>query len=131
MDFTPFDRSKMDDYTAQAKAKWGNTDTYKEFEEKTAGQTSQQMSSTGAQLMDVFREFGGVRHLPAADAQVQALVAKLQSFITANYYNCTNQILRGLGQMYIAGDEMTENINHSGGEGTAQFVHEAIEIYCK
>ena len=131
MDFTPFDRSKLDEYTAQAKAKWGKTEAYREFETKTAGQTAQQMDSTGEHLMDIFREFGTLRHLPAADAQVQALVAKLQGFITANYYNCTSQILQGLGQMYIAGDEMTENINRAGGEGTAQFAHDAIEIYCK
>ena len=131
MDFTPFDRSKLDEYAAQAKAKWGKTEAYREFEAKTAGQTPQQMDSTGEHLMDIFREFGTLRHLPAADAQVQALVAKLQGFITANYYNCTSQILQGLGQMYIAGDEMTENINRAGGEGTAQFAHDAIKIYCK
>ena len=109
----------------------GKTEAYREFEAKTAGQTAQQMDSTGEQLMDIFREFGTLRHLPAADAHVQALVAKLQGFITANYYSCTNQILQGLGQMYIAGDEMTENINRAGGEGTAQFAHDAIKIYCK
>lgn len=131
MDFTPYDRSKLDEYTAQAKARWGKTEAYQEFEEKTAGQTAQQMDSTGEQLMDIFREFGTLRHLPAADPQVQALVAKLQRFITDHYYRCTDQILRGLGQMYTAGDEMTENINRAGGEGTAQFAHDAIEIYCK
>lgn len=130
MDFKPFDHSKMDKYAAEAKAKWGKTNVYKEFEEKTSGQTKEQLVSTGDKLMDIFRELGTLRHLSAADPQVQALVAKLQSFITANYYNCTNQILRGLGQMYIAGDEMTDNINRAGGEGTAQFAHDAIEIYC-
>ena len=131
MDFTTFDHSKMDEYAAQAKAKWGKTNAYKEFEEKTAGQTKQELASTGDKLMDIFREFGTLRHLSAADPRVQALVAKLQGFITANYYQCTNQILRGLGQMYIAGDEMTDNINRAGGEGTAQLAHDAIEIYCK
>ena len=131
MDFKPFDHSKMDKYAAEAKAKWGKTNAYKEFEEKTSGQTKEQLASTGDKLMDIFREFGALQHLPAGDSQVQALVAKLQSFITANYYHCTNQILRGLGQMYIAGDEMTDNINRAGGEGTAQFAHDAIEIYCK
>ena len=96
MDFTPFDHSKMDEYATQAKAKWGKTEAYQEFEAKTAGQTTQQMASTGDKLMDIFREFGTLRHLPAGDPQVQAQVAKLQRFITANYYSCTNQILRGL-----------------------------------
>ena len=131
MDFSPFDRSKMDEYAAQAKEKWGNTEAYREFEQKTAGQTREQMSAAGDALMDIFAEFGAIRHLSPASHDAQALVAKLQDFITRHYYTCTKQILRGLGQMYIAGDSMTENIDNAGGPGTAQFAHEAIEIYCK
>ena len=133
MDFTTFDHSKMDEYAAQAKAKWGKTNAYKEFEEKISGADFEMSDKVKTNFFDeIFTLYSGtLRHLSAADPQVQALVAKLQGFITANYYQCTNQILRGLGQMYIAGDEMTDNINRAGGEGTAQLAHDAIEIYCK
>ena len=130
MNFKPFDKSRMEEYAAQVKAKWGKTDAYKEFQQKTAGQTPAQMKSTGDALMDIFAEIGTVRHLSSASREAQALVAKLQNYITEHYYTCTPQILRGLGQMYIAGDSMTENIDHAGGSGTAAFAHEAIEIYC-
>lgn len=131
MDFSAFDAAELDRYTAEAKAKWGKTQPYQEFEQKTAGQTKAQLLSTGNDLMDIFAQFGTIRHLSPADADAQALVGRLQGFITEHYYNCTRQILRSLGQMYIAGDSMTKNIDRSGGEGTAQFVHKAIEIYCK
>ena len=131
MDFSPFDRSELDEYAAQAKAKWGETEAYKEFEQKTAGQTPAQMQDTGDALMDIFAQIGAIRHTSPASGEAQALVAKLQGFITDHYYTCTKQILRGLGQMYIAGDSMTENIDKAGGEGTADFAHQAIEIYCK
>lgn len=131
MDFTPFDRSELDEYAAQAKARWGKTDAYKEFEQKTAGQTPAQMQSAGDALMAIFAQFGAIRHASPASAEAQALVAKLQGFITEHYYTCTKPILLGLGQMYIAGDSMTENIDRAGGEGTAEFAHQAIEIYCK
>ena len=131
MNFKPFDKHEMDEYAAQAKARWGKTDAYKEFEQKTKGQSQALLQSTGDTLMDIFAEFGSLRHLPPESAEAQALVKKLQSFITEHYYTCTPQILRGLGQIYIAGDSMTENINAAGGEGTAQFVHQAIEIFCK
>ena len=130
MDFSTFDTSKLDRYAAEAKEKWGKTDAYREFEEKTAGQSSAQLQSTGDGLMDIFREFGAIRHLPADTQEAQALVKKLQDYITAHYYTCTKQILQGLGTMYIAGDSMTENIDAAGGEGTAQFVHRAIQIFC-
>ena len=130
MDFSAFDTTKLDRYAAEAKAKWGKTDAYREFEGKTAGQSNEQMQSTGDALMDIFVEIGAIRHLSPASEEAQALVAKLQDFITANYYTCTKQILHGLGQMYIAGDSMTENIDKAGGQGAAQFAHDAIEVYC-
>jgi DNA-binding transcriptional MerR regulator len=130
MDFSTFDTSKLDRYAAEAKEKWGKTDAYQEFEEKTAGQSFAQLQSTGDGLMNIFREFGAIRHLPADTQEAQALVKKLQDYITAHYYTCTKQILQGLGSMYIAGDSMTENIDAAGGEGTAQFVHRAIQIFC-
>lgn len=131
MDFSAFDTTEMDKYAAEAKAKWGKTQPYQEFQQKTAGQTKEQLHSTGDALMDIFAEFGAIRHLSPASADAQALVAKLQGFITEHYYTCTKQILQSLGQMYIAGDSMTENIDKAGGEGTALFAHNAIEIYCK
>ena len=131
MNFESFDTAEMDAYTAEAKALWGKTNAYQEFEQKTAGQTAAQMRSAGDALMDIFTEFGAIRHLSPASEEAQTLVAKLQSFITQHYYTCTKQILRGLGQMYIAGDTMTVNIDKAGGEGTAEFAHQAIEVYCK
>ena len=129
MDFTAFDRSEIDRYAAEAKEKWGKTPAYREFEEKTKDQTAAQMKSTGDGLMDIFAELGVIRHLSPASSEAQSLIGKLQSYITAHYYTCTPQILRGLGQIYIAGDSMTENIDKAGGEGTAAFAHAAIEIY--
>lgn len=131
MDFSAFDHSRMEEYASEAKAKWGKTDAFREFEQKTAGQSPAQMKSTGDALMDIFAQFGSIRHLSPASDDAQTLVAKLQRFITEHYYTCTPQILRGLGQLYIAGDSMTDNIERTGGKGTAAFVHEAIQIFCK
>ena len=125
-----FDNSKFEQYKTEAKAKWGKTDAYKEFEEKTAGQTEGQQLSAAEGLMAIFTELGAIRDTAPDSAEAQALVKKLQDYITAHYYTCTKQILKGLGYMYIAGDEMTDNINKAGGEGTAQFAQKAIEVYC-
>ena len=97
MSFEAFDKSQMDTYAAQAKEKWGKTQAYKEFEEKTRNKSPEQLLSVGDRLMDIFREFGQIRDQDPAGAQAQALVGKLQDFITANYYTCTKQILAGLG----------------------------------
>ena len=131
MDFSAFDKSKQETYAAEAKKRWGKTDAYKEFEAKTAGQTREQQNAAGDGLMAIFARMGTIRTTDPGSPEAQALVKELQDYITAHYYTCTKQILRGLGMMYIAGDEMTENIDKAGGEGTAQFAHEAIEFYCR
>ena len=131
MNFKPFDTEKMDTYAAEAKQRWGKTEAWKEFEGKTAGQTKTQQQTDAEGLMAIFAQLGAIRHLSPEGPEAQALVKALQDYITAHYYTCTNQILRGLGQMYIAGDEMTENIDRSGGAGTADFAHRAIEAYCR
>ena len=130
MNFSAFDHTELETYAAEAKRRWGNTDAYREFEQKTAGQSKEALQSTGDDLMDIFARMGTIRHLSPASSEAQAMVAQLQSFITEHYYTCTKSILKGLGMMYIAGDSMTENIDRAGGEGTAQFAHEAIEIFC-
>ena len=84
-----------------------------------------------ADTLSNFAEIGKIRTLNPASEQAQAMVAKLQNFITANFYNCTKQILMGLGQMYVADERFKENIDRAGGAGTAEFVAKAIEIYCK
>ena len=131
MNFEPFDTTELDRYSAEARAKWGKTDAYKEFEAKTAGQSKQTLQSAGDGLMAIFTEIGQIKNLAPESAEAQTLIAKLQAYITAYFYTCTSQILRGLGQMYAAGGEFTENIDTAGGPGTAEFAHRAIEFYCK
>lgn len=130
MDFSAFDETKLEVYAREARAKWGQTKAYKEFEERTARQTQAQLQETGEALMDHFRRLGALRHMSPGAGEVQTLIGELRDFITRHYYTCTPQILRGLGQMYAAGGEMTENIDKAGGPGTAAFANAAIEIYC-
>ena len=130
MDFSAFDTKKMDEYTAKAKETWGETPAYHEYEQKAKGRTKAKTTEITRQLMDIFAEFGTVRDGEPSSPEAQALVRKLQDFITAHYYTCTEQILSGLGQMYAAGGEMTDNIDSYGGEGTAVFTSQAIRVFC-
>ncbi len=131
MDFTAFDTSKIDEYTAQAKASWGNTSEYREFEKKNKSRTAQEGKIISTHLMAIFAEFGTMRELPPDSDKVQAQVKKLQDFITENFYSCSDEILYSLGAMYSDGGEFTKNIDKTGGKGTAEFVFQAIGTYCK
>ena len=131
MDFTVFDKKKLDEYSKRAKEQWGKTAEYKEFEEKEKNRTDEQQQNVMVDFMQIFVEFGQMRSLDIADEKVQLQVKKLQDYITEHFYKCSKEILRGLGKMYNAGGEFTENINSYGGAGTAEFTAKAIEIFCK
>ena len=130
MDFSAFDTKKLDEYAAQAKASWGHTEAYREYEKKSQGRSSEENCTIAEQMMLIFADFGAIKQESPASESAQTLVRRLQEFITAHYYTCTDEILSGLGQMYAAGGEMTENIDRAGGKGTAAFAKEAILVYC-
>ena len=129
MDFHAYDSKKLDAYAQEAKKRWGHTDAWRESQAR--GKDMEQERTDADGLMDIFRRLGQYREGSPAAPEAQALIAELQRYISDHYYNCTNQILFGLGQMYAAGDEMTENIDRAGGMGTGDFARRAIEIYCK
>ena len=126
----------MKNYETEARTRWGNTDAYREHEQKTKNYTKEKWAEANDGLMAIFAEFaackdsGANADSAAASAAAQALVAKLQAHITANYYTCTNEILAGLGKMYVADERFKNNIDKYG-EGTAEFAAEAIAAYVK
>lgn len=130
MDFSAFDAKKLDEYAAQAKATWGQTEAYKEFEAKNRSKSKNQQHQEGVLMMKLFEEFGQMLDSTPESEEVQAQVKKLQDYITEHFYTCTKEILSGLGKMYAGGGSMTENIDKAGGVGTATFVDKAIQIYC-
>lgn len=134
MDFNAFDKSKLEEYAVQAKELYGDTEAYREYERKCAGRTPAIEAALGEGLMDIFREFGALRskgEVEPSAPSAQELVKKLQEYITNHFYDCTSDILKGLGKVYSAGGEFTENIDKVGGEGTATFAAKAITFYCQ
>ena len=119
-----------DNYSTEARTRWGNTDAYREHEQKTKNYTKEKWAEANDGLMTIFAEFAACKGSCAlADSsEAQALVAKLQAHITANYYICTDEILAGLGKMYVADERFKKNIDKYG-EGTAEFAAEGIRIY--
>jgi DNA-binding transcriptional MerR regulator len=130
LDFSAFDKTKLKEYEAEAKERWGKTSAFKEFESKNEGRSDDENSFIAVGMMEIFKEFGKISGEKPESEEAQKLVKKLQNFITENYYNCTDEILFGLGQMYVFDERFTENIDKAGGKGTAEFVSKAIGAHC-
>ena len=130
MDFSAFDRTEQEEYARRAKAEWGGTPEYREYEQKAEGRTGEEQEELNREMMRIFAEIGAERNGDPASEKVQGLVKKLRDFISEHYYACSDKVLAGLGLMYAAGGEMTENIDRAGGEGTGAFTNEAIRVWC-
>ena len=119
-------------YETETRKRWGDTDAYREHTAKTKNYTKEKWAEANDGLMAVFAEFAVCKQngVEADFDEAQALVAKLQAHITANYYTCTDEILAGLGGMYVADERFKKNIDKYG-EGTAEFAADAIEVYCR
>ncbi len=130
MNFDVFDKSEMEKYKTEVKEKWGNTKAYQEYRQKDIARNKGSYSKIAKELMTIFSDFGELKHLTPDADEVQKKILALQKFITDNYYVCTNEILNGLGEMYVGDERFKNNIDKAGGDGTADFVKQAIVVYC-
>ena len=122
----------MKNYETEVRERYGNTTAYREHERKTKNYSKEKWAEINDGLMAIFAEFAACKASGAStdSAEAQALVAKLQAYITANYYTCTDEILAGLGEMYVADERFEKNIDRYGA-GTAEFASKAIAVFCQ
>lgn len=130
MDFEAFDRSDIKAYEAEVIERWGDTAAYQEYRQKEAERDKAGFGDLTEGMMKIFSEFGELKEMAPGAEAVQKKVAELQRFISDHFYNCTKEILSGLGEMYVCDERFRKNIDQAGGAGTADFAHRAIREYC-
>lgn len=125
-----FDNREFEIYKSEAQERWGETDAYSEYSNKTEKYSKNQWSDLADKMNEILAEFAVcMKQGRASDSdEAQKLVEMLRCHITENYYNCTPEILAGLGQMYVADERFKNNIDQNG-DGTSMFISEAIEVY--
>lgn len=133
MSFEEFNNTEIqklqEEYSKEVKEKYGDTSQYKEFKEKTANYSKDKWEQLYSQLNDIFKSFSEIMPKSPDCKDAQDLVAKLQKFISSNYYYCSDEMLSNLGQMYVCDDRFRKNIDKIK-PGLAKYVKSAIEIYC-
>ena len=127
---TAFDNKEFERYKAEAEEKWGRTDAYRAHAERTKHYSQQKWNDLADGMDRIMAEFAACRKNGETPDSVEAqnLVKTLQDYITGNYYPCTNEILAGLGQMYVADERFQTNIDKHA-DGTAAFICDAIKVY--
>lgn len=133
MSFKEFDMKDIEEskkkYAKEVKERWGNTDAYKEYEEKINNYSENQWGAINKESSEILKTFGQHIGCDPGSEEVQDLVEKWRNHISSSFYNCTKEILSGLGLMYINDERFQKNIDQNG-ERTAELMSKAIEIYC-
>ncbi|WP_294346566.1 MerR family transcriptional regulator [uncultured Clostridium sp.] len=133
MSFKEFDMTEIEatkkKYAKEVKERYGKTDAYKEYEVKTKNYDKDKWNDVNTEANEIFKTFADNKDKAPESEEVQELVKRWQSHITKNYYNCTKEILASLGLMYVNDERFKKNIDKCG-EGTAEFMSKAIEVYC-
>lgn len=118
-------------YKKEAEKLWGDTEAFKESEKRVSKRSDKENTAVNDGLMQIFASFGKIKENAPDSENAQSMVKELQNYITDNFYPCTDEILKGLGQMYTGDSRFKANIDRMGGSGTAQFVSEAVKSYCE
>ena len=117
-------------YADEARERWGDTAAYKESDRRTANYTADDWSKLSAGMDAIMADFAELKASGVSpdDEHTHLQVEKLKQFITERMYTCTDEILSGLGQMYVADERFTKNIDNHG-DGTAAYVSACVKSY--
>lgn len=85
MDFKAFDRSKLDEYSRQAKELYGSTPEYKEMEEKQKNRTEEDEKILADRFMLLFKEAGKIKNSDPASIDAQNLVKEYRIILQKTY----------------------------------------------
>ena len=133
MSFNEFDMSEIEDakkkYAKEVEEKWGNTDAYQESMQKANRYSREEWKAAMEKSDEIMKKFAERIGEDPESSEIQRLVEEWKGYITEYHYNCTNEILKGLGEMYIADERFMKNMDKYGA-GTAKLMSDAIKIYC-
>lgn len=133
MDFKPFDASALEQakaqYEQEARERWGDTQAYAQSEAKTRAYGKADWEEIAAQAEELYRSLAACMGDGPASPRAQKLVGQWQAHITRYYYGCTDDMLAGLGALYVADERFTRHIDRFA-PGLAAFLGDAIRVYC-
>ncbi|SFK75119.1 DNA-binding transcriptional regulator, MerR family [Paenibacillus sp. 1_12] len=130
--FEGFDQSAIEEhkkkYAAEARQKYGNA-AVEAVEKRTDRYTKEDWAKITAENDNIHTRITTAMHRGPDDPEVQVAVGELRQHITDHYYDCTPEIFRGLGDLYVMDERFTANIDKHK-PGLAVFLREAMQVYC-
>lgn len=113
------------EHEAEAEQRWGGTDEYAQSRKRTSDYTKADWDIINAENGEIYAEFVNLMPHGAGTHEARELVERHRQHISRWYYECSPQVHAGLGQMYVADQRFTDNIDKTA-VGLAAFMAEAF-----
>jgi MerR family transcriptional regulator, thiopeptide resistance regulator len=120
--FDGFDPARYED---EAQQRWANTAAYAESQRRTKSYGKAEWEEIKREADAIYAKLAALMGTPVDDPAVQAAVAEHRAHIDRWFYPCSEEIHRGLGEMYVADPRFTANLDKLA-PGFAQFLRDAI-----
>lgn len=130
--FTLFDKLYIEAYKKEhgkEVEKIYKNNIYKEIYKNVSKYTKQDWQNLKERLNYIYEDMIVLIDRDPGSVSVQALVEELRKYYSDSFYKCDLIMFRALGRLYIEDKSFREKINHKK-DGLAEFLSEAIEIYC-
>lgn len=129
--FAGFDMTEIEKYKEQYKEEVRekfDAAKVKECEEKTSTYTKKDWATIQKAGEEITKTISTKMELEPSHPEIQQLIDDYRAYITKNFYECTHEILKGLGEMYVTDSRFTTYYeNHK--EGLAAYMKDAINFY--
>lgn len=121
-------KKQIDEYQAEAKARWGNTKAWKQSQERLRNWSKEDMQKVQEEGQVILGKIAPLMDAGVTDSGVQALIAEYHQHMN-RFYDCSKVMFRNLGSMYSE-DERFAVYYEKIAPGLAAFMTEAIHVYC-
>ncbi len=119
-----------EDHVEEAEQRWGDSDAYRQSQARAKRYSKEDWLTIKREGEATTRALAAAMAAgtPATSPAVMDLAEEHRQHISRWFYDCTHEIHRGLGQMYVDDPRFAATYDKYG-EGAAAFIRDAIEVY--
>jgi DNA-binding transcriptional MerR regulator len=115
------------EHAPEAEQRWGGTAAFRESQRRTAKYDKAQWLAIKAEAESISARLGAAlaSGVPASSAEAMDLAEQHRQHISRWFYDCSHEIHRGLGEMYVADPRFSRNFDVVAA-GLSAYIRDAI-----
>lgn len=126
--FAAFANDQLEQYKDEVKARWGETETYKQWAERSKRWTKADLQRINEEGQAIILALAQGMEKGVTHAEVQAQIERYFHYLN-QFFDCPYQMYRNFGRMYSEDVRFAKNFDKVAPH-LAEFMRDAIAYYC-